>query len=82
LERRPGAAKHPIDPAWTRRLQPLGAAAGQQRLPQPLLAQLERADLLGQPARKLVLVADGALAKPSALRICARCRSIERPDQS
>src|SRR6266545_2644527 len=64
-------AQHPLDAAGSRWLQPASAAPGQQRFPQPLLAQLDRADLLGQPAGKLVLVADRLL--PEAERSVDLC---------
>src|SRR6266542_2209052 len=71
-------AQHPLDAAGSRWLQPASAAPGQQRFPQPLLAQLDRADLLGQPAGKLVLVADRLL--PEAERsVDLRAVALDRP---
>lgn len=46
------------------RLDSLLPAAGQQRFPQPLPAQLDRAHLLGQPRRQAVLVGFAALPEP------------------
>ncbi len=45
----------------------LGPALGHQRLPQSVHGQLDRADLLGQPAGELVLVADGGFPEPQRL---------------
>jgi hypothetical protein len=54
LECRPRCADDSLDA--TGRLQPLGAAPYQQRLPQILVTQLDRADLGRKPADELVLV--------------------------
>jgi hypothetical protein len=62
LERGACRADDPLDPA--RWLDLFGAATHQQRLAQLLVAQLDRTDLLGQPAGELVLIAASELAKP------------------
>jgi hypothetical protein len=55
------AAQQPGDPPW--RLKPLLPAAPEQRCALALLAQLARANLLGQPARQPLLVRAGRLAE-------------------
>ena len=62
LERRPGRADDPIDPA--RRLDPLRTATHQQRLTQLLVPQLNRTHLLGQPTGEPLLISAGRLAEP------------------
>jgi hypothetical protein len=51
-----GVAEDALDPTGPRRLDVLGAAPGNHRLAQSVLAQLDRADLVGQPGRQPVLV--------------------------
>jgi hypothetical protein len=54
-------ADNPLDTSWW--FQPLGTASHLQCFAQPLVAQLDRADLAGQPIRQLVLVRTGELTK-------------------
>ncbi len=61
LERRPGRTEDAVQPpGW---LDPLGATPHQHRLSQPVLTQLDRADLVGQPPSQLVLVTAGELTE-------------------
>jgi hypothetical protein len=67
LRSRPRRSHHALQASHPRRLEALGAESPQQRLTQPLIAQLDRTDLLGQPRAQALLVGDRRLAEPQRL---------------
>jgi hypothetical protein len=71
---------HAPDTACGERLDLLGPAPGEERVPQPLLAQLDRADFIGQPGRECRSSDTVISRKPNACRICPRWYSKVRPE--